>query len=527
MGSNEEQSVGTGAQTFLRRRESLVAQVPNPFENNAPWTRWEKTKVVILGPTLFVVRVVVLILAATVQLLLARIVTIGVPLEEDRGCLYHKKPLRLWRRLLLSPLVITNRIILWCFGFWHIRVVDRRKDRSVRPNVIVVAPHVTFTDPFIIAYAFPPLPAAVGKAELLKIPLLQSLYVAGQAIFVDRRNAKSRHACKDAIAMRADPDKWDGAPTMIFPEGTTTNGRMLIQFKLGPFCPGQPVLPVLLRYPHKHYDVSWVGRNSSLPMLVLRMMLQFSNSCTVEVLEPYVPSEAEKHDPSLFAKNVRQVMARNLSVGTTEHTYDDLFLSIDASRLGVGSDFEVREIVEKYEVSTEQLTKWLHRFHSYDKDGDGCISHQEFEEVIRGEGFSLSEEAVDNLFAFFDTDQNGTIQYREFVQVVALLSGKCSTMSRTQLAFLVHDVEGKGRVKRDVLRKSLNASVAVTRDAEGLPLLDTPGEQLVQSPSANAGSSNEEVGFEEFRRMVDQDPSVLDRALERINQRLRLVSDAQ
>lgn len=43
----------------------------------------------------------------------------------------------------------------------------------------------------------------------------------------------------------------------LFPEGTTTNGRALISFKLGAFVPGFPVQPVVVRYPFVHLDVSW------------------------------------------------------------------------------------------------------------------------------------------------------------------------------------------------------------------------------------------------------------------------------
>ena len=44
---------------------------------------------------------------------------------------------------------------------------------------------------------------------------------------------------------------------LLFPEGTTTNGRTLISFKLGAFAPGFPIQPVVIRYPFVHFDVSW------------------------------------------------------------------------------------------------------------------------------------------------------------------------------------------------------------------------------------------------------------------------------
>jgi lysophosphatidylcholine acyltransferase/lyso-PAF acetyltransferase len=37
-------------------------------------------------------------------------------------------------------------------------------------------------------------------------------------------------------------------PLLLFPEGTTTNGRHLLPFKTGAFLAGQPLQPVVIRY---------------------------------------------------------------------------------------------------------------------------------------------------------------------------------------------------------------------------------------------------------------------------------------
>ena len=37
-------------------------------------------------------------------------------------------------------------------------------------------------------------------------------------------------------------------PLLLFPEGTTTNGRYLLPFKTGAFLAGQPLQPVVIRY---------------------------------------------------------------------------------------------------------------------------------------------------------------------------------------------------------------------------------------------------------------------------------------
>jgi lysophosphatidylcholine acyltransferase / lyso-PAF acetyltransferase len=37
-------------------------------------------------------------------------------------------------------------------------------------------------------------------------------------------------------------------PILLFPEGTTTNGRYLLRFRTGGFIAGVPVQPIILRY---------------------------------------------------------------------------------------------------------------------------------------------------------------------------------------------------------------------------------------------------------------------------------------
>ena len=36
-------------------------------------------------------------------------------------------------------------------------------------------------------------------------------------------------------------------PMLLFPEGTTSNGQMLLPFKTGAFLAGVPVLPVIIK----------------------------------------------------------------------------------------------------------------------------------------------------------------------------------------------------------------------------------------------------------------------------------------
>ena len=112
-------------------------------------------------------------------------------------------------------------------------------------------------------------------------------------------------------------------PVLIFPEGTTTGDDTLLQFKAGAFMSGQPVQPVVFKYPFCCFDPTW-SADVSVLWTGWRMLSQVYNCLTVEYLPVYTPSEEEKQDPLLYGRNVRDVMAAAMGddVVLTEHSYE-------------------------------------------------------------------------------------------------------------------------------------------------------------------------------------------------------------
>ncbi len=88
--------------------------------------------------------------------------------------------------------------------------------------------------------------------------------------------------------------------------------------------------PVCIRYPHTHFNPSF-PMGTSLAWLSFQLLCQFVNKVEVHFLDAYVPSEQERSSPSLFAHNVREVMAKHLGVKTTDFTYEDALLMNEGS----------------------------------------------------------------------------------------------------------------------------------------------------------------------------------------------------
>jgi Ca2+-binding EF-hand superfamily protein len=57
------------------------------------------------------------------------------------------------------------------------------------------------------------------------------------------------------------------------------------------------------------------------------------------------------------------------------------------------------------------------QFDSFDKDGNGAISPSELALVMKAIGETTSEEEIKKIIAEVDINQNGTIEFNEFVEV--------------------------------------------------------------------------------------------------------------
>ncbi|KAL6070200.1 Lysophospholipid acyltransferase LPEAT2 [Balamuthia mandrillaris] len=110
-------------------------------------------------------------------------------------------------------------------------------------------------------------------------------------------------------------------PLLIFPEGTTTNGRYLIHFHKGAFAGGYPIQPVFTRFPFRRWSPTW----ESIPFYLhlFQLLTQFYIPVEVTFLPAYYPSFDELADPQLYADNVQQYMAKKMGVPATEHTIHD------------------------------------------------------------------------------------------------------------------------------------------------------------------------------------------------------------
>lgn len=130
--------------------------------------------------------------------------------------------------------------------------------------VILVANHVGYLDPLLLAGLVPALP--ISKRELGSWPLIGRVAREHGVLFVDRADPRSgaRVLRQAGRALRA------GLSVLNFPEGTTTAGEDVLPFRRGIFGLARiarvAVVPVALRL--EDPELAWFGDALFLPHYV-------------------------------------------------------------------------------------------------------------------------------------------------------------------------------------------------------------------------------------------------------------------
>ena len=128
-------------------------------------------------------------------------------------------------------------------------------------TVLFIGNHISYLDPFILVHHILAWP--VAKFEVASWPLVGYACSVSGVLFVRRRHAGSLRATRSAIAETLKR----GDSVVVYPEGTTTDGKMTLPFRRGIFDMavelGIPVVPVTMAY--RQPEASFVREHSFLP----------------------------------------------------------------------------------------------------------------------------------------------------------------------------------------------------------------------------------------------------------------------
>lgn len=438
--------------TLPRQQSLLLPAVINPFVQDTTLTKATIIKCVLLGIFLVPIRAVLLSLVLMVTWPVSVIITFKYPLK---GAV---EPMTGWRRFMCRRVMAAlGRAYYFCMGFRV--VVKGRQVNSSEAPILAVAPHSTFFDGIVCIVAG--LPSTVSRVENLATPIFGRFVRCLQPVLVSRKDPDSRKNTIQEIDSRAKSrGKWP--QVLIFPEGTCTNRSCLITFKQGAFIPGVPVQPVLMRYPNKLDTVSWTWQGFSSRTLLLLTLSQLYTTVEIEFLPPHIPTEDERKTAALFANRVRDTMARALGVPVTDHTYEDCRLMISAGELTLPMEaglVEFTKISRKLNLKWDNVKKELESFAGMASScNGGRIGIEEFARFLK---LPVSP-ALEELFALFDRNGDGTIDFREYVIGVNILCRPANTEEVLQMAFKLFDTDQDEKITREEFTALLRSALGVS-----------------------------------------------------------------
>ncbi|KAK6918449.1 Phospholipid/glycerol acyltransferase [Dillenia turbinata] len=426
--NNHHHGNGTRTQTPFDFLQIDDLPTPNsstvdPFKNHTPNidNLYECLKIVICLP-LVIVRAVLFGICLLVGFVASKIALQG---WKDK-----QSPMPKWRCRVMWITRICSRCILFSFGYHWIRKKGKPASRETAP--IVVSNHLSYIEPIFFFYEL--FPTIVASESHDAIPFVGTIIRAMQVIYVDRFSPSSRKYAVNEIKRRASCDRFPRV--LLFPEGTTTNGRAIISFQLGAFIPGYPVQPVIVRYPH------------------------------VEYLPVVAPVENQKENAALFAQRTSHAIASALNVVQTSHSYGDLMLltrAVESKQENVSNFMvEMAKVEQLFHMRAVEAKEFLEKFLSMNPDPSGYVRFHDFLKLLRLRPCPLAEQ----IFNFIDVERNERITFKQFLVRSAYIRKQPLFRRAYELAFSRCDLAGNGFISKQELRSSIIHAVPDLCDHE-------------------------------------------------------------
>ena len=162
------------------------------------------------------------------------------------------------------------------------------------PHSLVIANHTSWLDILILGGTT--ATRFVSKAEIGRVPLIGWLADQNHTLYIERaeRGDAHRQVARIAAALAAPQS------LVVFPEGTTSDGRTLLPFRstllhaVAPPRPDVTVRPVALDYRDSVDAVAWHGGEPGLANALRVLGMKGQRRVTVRLLDPLPPSGDRK-----------------------------------------------------------------------------------------------------------------------------------------------------------------------------------------------------------------------------------------
>uniref|UniRef100_A0A1I8IYR6 Calmodulin n=1 Tax=Macrostomum lignano TaxID=282301 RepID=A0A1I8IYR6_9PLAT len=146
------------------------------------------------------------------------------------------------------------------------------------------------------------------------------------------------------------------------------------------------------------------------------------------------------------------------------------------------------------QLTEDQIAEFKEAFSLFDKDGDGCITTKELGTVMRSLGQNPTEAELQDMINEVDQDGNGTIDFPEFLTMMARKMKDSDSEEEIREAFRVFDKDGNGFISAAELRHVMTNL--------GEKLTDEEVEEMIREADLDGDG---QINYEEFEYIEEID----------------------
>jgi len=143
------------------------------------------------------------------------------------------------------------------------------------------------------------------------------------------------------------------------------------------------------------------------------------------------------------------------------------------------------------QLTEEQIAEFKEAFSLFDKDGDGTVTTKELGTVMRSLGQNPTEAELQDMINEVDADGNGTIDFPEFLSLMARKMKDTDTEEELIEAFKVFDRDGDGFISAGELRHSMTNL--------GEKLSDVEVDEMIREADLDGDG---QINYDEFVKMM-------------------------
>lgn len=284
--------------------------------------RWNRTQMlltaILVFPFRFIGTLIIIVSGAAIIKFLK--IYMGVKSYEDDNPRFNRLASSVSKNFagliifLVGVRVKVTRLVLDQSEFKNIKI-----NSDVQKAPILISNHVTWID--IMFFMSTTSPGFVSKAGVKNVPLISTYAQFLQSIFVERGDESNRGSALIEIESRAKRilEGENLNSIHVFPEGTTTNGDYVLNFKKGAFSTPAPLKVFGLKY--KGMINVAMTSISSLDNIILCLLQPITELEWIQVNG--VIENKYGLTPDEFAEEVRQIYIKKMGFKPSDNSFRD------------------------------------------------------------------------------------------------------------------------------------------------------------------------------------------------------------